>query len=86
MSGTAQAHFECGAEDPGAPLIAVCMNSVTVDLCNGGQYDNFKRPEGWHIELGTTIDRTIVRCPAHCEWVTSGAHVHDPRGRWVDAK
>lgn len=22
---------ECGAEDPGAPLVALCMNSVTVE-------------------------------------------------------
>lgn len=43
------------------------MNSVTVYLFNDGQSDSFKRPEGWHIELGTTVDRTIVRCPAHCE-------------------
>lgn len=84
MSGTAQAYFECGAEDSDAPLVLLCMNSVTVDLFNDGQYDNFNRPEGWHIELGTTIDRTIVRCPDHCEWVFDDFQSH-PVGHWVDA-
>jgi hypothetical protein len=66
--GVATAHFICNAQSGYGPEWASCNNNITVDLFNDGQYDNFNRPEGWHIELGTSIDRTVVRCPSHCVW------------------
>lgn len=78
--------FSCPAKSRYGPAWAACNNHVAVDLFNDGQYDNFNRPDGWHIELGFDPDQTIVRCPSHCKWVpdepiaTSGF-----RGHWEDA-
>lgn len=74
LTGIATAHFICPAKSSYGPAWAACNYHVTVDLFNDGQYDNFYRPEGWHIDIGFTAEETIVRCPSHCVWVGSQPH------------
>lgn len=83
MSGIATATFICDAQSSYGPTWATCNNHTTVDLFNDGQYDNFNRPDAWHIELGFAPSQTIVRCPRHCQWV--GSQTHPTTGEEIPA-